>query len=393
MKKILLLLILTLAACQPAPATAPTPAPATASPTAAATPTLPPPTLTPLPTPTVILPLHSPNGAPLLRLRMFGSLKGWGVLENQLLLTEDGGRTWQGVPVPGEFRGAAGTAFFQSAEMAMVLTSAPEGAGGLLHITRDRGQTWESVPVPAARGQIQFMPNTDRESFLFTDMGEADGAMAVALYQSLDHLVWDRTFAHTSPETINGLPFEGIKHGVYFVNPSAGWMYGKGVEPEEIYLFATTDAGRNWQSPRLKLPPNLPAFTTQSLPPLFVDGQKGFLFLNFISVEGQGVTTGVYSSTDEGKTWQLVSTLPGVSAFHFVNAEKGWAWAGRQLYLTQDAAQTWQPVPVAFSSREVAAQIEFTDERYGWLLTVDDRSQVRLHQSTDGGYTWLVVIP
>lgn len=390
---VILILLTSLAACEYLPTT-PLPAPPTIPPTATASPVPPTPTETLVPTATTIPPLNSQNGPPLISINMITPLNGWGIVENQLLLTNDGGFTWAGVPVPGgPFNGFNSGTHFVNDIFAMVLVPAPDGQTGLLNITRDRGQTWESVPVPAPHGKLQFVFNTDLEAFILTNLGAGSGSMPVALYQTLDQVTWERTFAHTAAETINGLPFLGIKSGMYFVSPSVGWITGTVVQENYIYAFQTGDAGRNWQQMSLNPPNEVGNYMAEAHPPIFFEGSRGFLMVDFLPTDGSDPVRGVYFSPDTGQTWSLVSTLPGGSAFQFIDAATGWTWAGRQLYFTADGALTWNILPVAFSSREDVTWIDFIDANNGWIITVDDKSRVRLYRTLDGGNTWAVVIP
>lgn len=394
-KQILMILTLlaglALAACQ-AGAAAPPPATPLPTETPSATPL--PPTETPAPTPTITLtpPLNSQYGPPLLSIHMFTPMRGWGILENQLLATNDGGVTWAGVPVPGgAFDGYNGT-YFLNEKQAFILVASPDGNGGLLNYTMDGGQTWETVPVPAAHGRVQFRPDTDREGFIYQDLGVAAGSMAVAVYQTLDRATWVRTFAHVEPGEVAGLPFAGVKTGAFFINPSVGWITGSEPVETSIYFFRTDDAGRNWRRVELPLPEGIANFSAETRPPFFFEGVKGFLPVDFLNPSGESQTY-FYYSEDSGNTWAPRASIPRASTYEFVDASTGWAWAGRQLFYTTDGAVTWAALPVSFPAREAATCLNFIDQRNGWLITVDDKSRVHLYRTADAGSTWSVIIP
>jgi photosystem II stability/assembly factor-like uncharacterized protein len=133
---------------------------------------------------------------------------------------------------------------------------------------------------------------------------------------------------------------------------------------------------------------------TESYPPVFPDSTTGFLPVDFLATDpAQPSVRAFYVTKDGGNTWTLASTLPRGSAFEFVDASTGWAWADKKLYFTSDGATSWSVLPVAFSAREDVTQIEFIDPRNGWIITVDSKSVVRLYRTSDGGGTWSVVIP
>lgn len=393
-KQLSVILFLTgvvLAACGAGIATPPPP-PDLPTWTPSATPPPPTPTATLTPTITPTPPLNAQNGPPLLSIHMFTPMRGWGIIENQLLATNDGGFTWAGVPVPGgEFSGYNG-AFFHSEREAFILVASPDGSNsGTLNYTNDGGQTWQSIPVPMSSGTIQFLPNTNQEGFIFQTLHGVAGSMPVAVYQTLDRVNWLRTFAHDRPEEIEGLPFAGVKNGAVFINPSVGYITGSEPVENSIYLFRTGDAGRSWQRLSLPLPEGMQDYMAETQPPIFFQDGKGFLPVDFSTAEK--ATRVFYYTEDGGTNWAPRGAIPRGSAYEFVNGSTGWAWSGRSLFYTTDGAQTWTAQPVSFSAREVATCLNFIDPRNGWLITVDDRSRVRLYRTNDAGGTWAVVIP
>ncbi len=384
---------LLLAACQSEIASPPPPSPDLPTPTSSVTPPPPTPAATQTPTITPTLPLNAQNGPPLLSIHMFTPMRGWGIIENQLLATNDGGFTWAGVPVPGgEFSGYNG-AFFHSEREAFILVAAPDGRNsGTLNYTADGGQTWQSIPVPMSSGSIQFMPNTNLEGLIVQTLGPAAGSMPVAVFQSLDRVNWLRTFAHDQPGEVAGLPFSGVKSGAVFANLSLGYITGSEPVENSIYLFRTTNAGRSWERVALPLPEGIQNdYMTETLPPVFFSDGKGFLPVDFLT-DDEAVRV-FYYTEDTGWNWAPRSSLQRGSAYEFVNHSTGWAWAGRSLFYTTDGAQTWAAQPVSFSAREAGVFLNFIDPRNGWLVTVDDRSRVRLYRTSDSGGTWTVVIP
>lgn len=360
--------------------------------TPSVTPPPPSPTATLTPTITPTLPLNAQNGPPLLSIHMFTPLRGWGIIEHQLLATNDGGFTWAGVPVPGgEFSGYNG-AFFHNEREAFILVASPDGSNsGTLNYTSDGGQTWQSISVPMSNGTVQFLPNTNLEGFIFQTLKGAPDSMPVAVFQTLDRENWLRTFAHDRPEEVAGLPFSGIKNGAVFISPSVGYITGSEPVENSIYLFRTADSGRTWQRVALPLPEGIQNYLAETLPPIFFQNGKGFLPVDFLM--GDEAIRVFYFTEDNGANWVPRGSLPRGTAYEFANDSTGWAWAGRSLFYTTDGAQTWTAQPVSFSARETATCLNFIDPRNGWLITVDDRSRVRLYRTMDAGATWTVVMP
>lgn len=360
--------------------------------TPSVTPPPPSPTATLTPTITPTLPLNAQNGPPLLSIHMFTPLRGWGIIEHQLLATNDGGFTWAGVPVPGgEFSGYNG-AFFHNEREAFILVASPDGSNsGTLNYTSDGGQTWQSISVPMSNGTVQFLPNTNLEGFIFQTLKGSPDSMPVAVFQTLDRENWLRTFAHDRPEEVAGLPFSGIKNGAVFVSPSVGYITGSEPVENSIYLFRTADSARTWQRVALPLPEGIQNYLAETLPPIFFQNGKGFLPVDFLM--GDEAIRVFYFTEDNGANWVPRGSLPRGTAYEFANDSTGWAWAGRSLFYTTDGAQTWTAQPVSFSARETATCLNFIDPRNGWLITVDDRSRVRLYRTMDAGATWTVVMP
>src|SRR5689334_16195506 len=120
-------------ACRIALTSTPTPGP---TPTITSTITLTPTsTTTPTPTPTATPPLTAYSGPALTKLRMFSTTRGWGLTENQVLLTRDGGITWAQVPLPGVPYSSSINVIFIDADIAYFLVPAPTGQPGQMLAT------------------------------------------------------------------------------------------------------------------------------------------------------------------------------------------------------------------------------------------------------------------
>ncbi len=388
----LVILLLAALACQFLPATPAPPPPAPPTSTVAPPSPTAEPTLTPTITPTPVL--NSAFGPPLISIHMFTPRNGWGVIENQLLLTNDGGVTWYGVPVPGDvpFNGYAGM-YFQNETSMFVLLPNPTGGGNLFY-TNTSGQTWQTVPVPPERAWVQFFPMTNLEGFLMTEVGVGAGSMPVAFHQTFDMVTWKEMFRHQPGQDYeNSLPIAGIKNGMIFVDPYTGWVTGSVARENFIYFYVTSSSGLEWRPVELEIPTKYGAFMSTTTPPLFPTRSDGFLSVGVFPADGSDSLRLFYVTHDGGATWTLASELPYGVAEEFIDANTGWAWGGKRLYFTADGASTWTLLPVALSPREEVNQIDFIDALNGWIITVDDRSKVRLYRTYDGGNTWTAIIP
>jgi photosystem II stability/assembly factor-like uncharacterized protein len=66
---------------------------------------------------------------------------------------------------------------------------------------------------------------------------------------------------------------------------------------------------------------------------------------------------------------------------------------GEQFYVTNDAARTWRIIPPDVKFNDIFAGMDFVDSLNGWVVTLDPTGHRSLYRTTDGGTTWLPVIP
>lgn len=384
---LIFLFLVGLAACQLAPT--PLPLPPTASPTVTHTPVPPAPTAKPTITP--IPPLNSPNGPPLRSIHMFTLVDGWGLIEDALLLTHDGGLTWYSVPLPSGQVDKSTQAIFISASVAYLFLPAPDRLSGQLYSTTNGGGTWEVNPVPFANGQLVVKDNV----LYFLEMtGVAADTVRVAIYASTDgSLNWTKIYPADGQEAGSSILDAGIKTGLSFITVDRGWL-GVASQPQKITLYQTSNTAKGWSLQEIPAPENITSLVTTTLPPVFFagNGAEGILPVDFVSMDTNDRNRVFYQTTDGGVTWTPGSSVTEGGAFTFINPQTGWVWGKRGLYFTSDGAQTWELLPVAFSRSEYATWINFIDQTNGWVLTEGQGSRVRLYHTTDGGNTWIVII-
>lgn len=394
----LVFLMLTALACDFDLIVTPLPAPPTLLPSLTPTVTLtPPPTLTPTPTITPTPALNASNGPALLDLHMFSTKRGWGLIDNTILSTTDGGVNWAQVPLP--MPGATvdvpgGAFFFYTADIAYFLVPVPDAAIGEFFATRDGGQlkNWKFNPVPFSSAQLYFV--NDNVGFAFQTLSKTADVMTVAIYQTLDRgATWTQVFIHAANQGDTNLPAAGIKTGMSFVDPSQGFI-GLLAQQNSIGLYHALDAGRTWVKQDLTLPAGLTAYTSTVWPPFFIKGNQldGFLPVDFTPADTGLPTRVFYFTHDAGVTWTMGASVPDATTQYFLDAKTGWAWGGHSVYFTSDSAQTWSQLPAAFNRSERATLIDFVDANNGWLVTVDNKNSLRMYRTTDGGGTWTAVI-
>jgi len=386
----LVVLILASLACQINLTPTPFHLPPSETPTITLTPT---PTLTLMPTLTPTPPLTASNGPLLLELHMFGTQNGWGVTENMILSTRNGGQSWAQVPLPGATVDTSIGTFFYTADIAYFAVPIPNAQIGQFFATRDGGQTWNINPIPFSTGKFYFI--NDNNGFAFHTLSKTADMMTVSIYQTADRgATWNQVFIHKADLGDTNLPAAGIKSGMSFIDDSNGFI-GLLSQQNSIGLYSAPDAGRTWVKQDLDLPAKLGAYTSNVWPPIFFSGNglDGFLPVDFLSADTGSSTRVFYATHDSGVTWTMVGSIPDGAACFFLNPQTGWAWGGHSIYFTSDGAQIWRQLPVAFSRSERATIIEFVDINNGWLVTVDTKNRLRTYRTNDSGATWTVIVP
>lgn len=379
-------------ACQVSLTPRPTPLP---PPSATATITLTPfPTQTKTPTVTPTPPLTASGGPALLELHMFSATRGWGLTENQILITRNGGASWAQVPLPNATVTPSISAYFLSPEIAYFLAPIQGTVFGRLFATRDGGATWITTNTSFANAKLYFFD--DNVGFAFQTLNVVDDQMSVAVYQTLDRgAKWLQVFANTANQGDKNLPVAGLKTGISFIDSSQGFI-GLRAQENSIGLYRTADAGRTWTKQELPLPDGIGAeYQSTVWPPVFLPGNTtdGFLSVDFIAGASGASTRVFYMTHDAGVTWEKGGDVPDGGVYFFIDPQTGWVWGGNSLSTTSDGAKTWNQIPVAFNPGERASIIDFADPQNGWMATVDEKNVLRLYGSNDGGGTWTAIIP
>jgi photosystem II stability/assembly factor-like uncharacterized protein len=323
---------------------------------------------------------------------MFTIKDGWGVMDDALLVTHDGGVSWASVPLPGaSFNLSTGYVFFTD-QFAYFLVPASDGQTGLLLTTKNGGGTWQVNSVPFAQRNLHFI--NVLVGFASGGFGAQPGS--VTLYATYDSgQTWSQFYDQATVPAEAALPANGLPTGMSFIDPSQGWVGYSAAQPGELLLYRSYDSGRTWLRENLSLPENAKNALVTVLPPFFIrqTGADGFLPVDLFSPETGLSSRLFYATHDVGTTWTPGEAIVEGGAYTFLDAKTGWAWGKRGIYQTTDGAQTWFLLPAAFNRAEHGTWINFIDPEHGWLLTVDAKSRVRLYRTTNGGYGWETVIP
>jgi photosystem II stability/assembly factor-like uncharacterized protein len=182
----------------------------------------------------------------------------------------------------------------------------------------------------------------------------------------------------------------------FFLDADHAWLvrsYASDAMCVDHYsVFRTSDGGGTWK--RSEINPG-----NASTPVLhFVDPQHGWLLLSVPNpashpTPGRPLQTShtvVYSTTDGGQSWRLVSNNgPTCTFLVFISPTRGFAAGAGQftscpsLLVTDDGGATWSTA----SLPGAVGQLVFFDANHGALIGYDN-SAYGIYVTSDGGHTW-----
>lgn len=351
-------------------------------------PTLPPAT----PTSVVLDGTVVPNPG-LVAIRMQDPQNGWGINDDQVLRTADGGATWHNVsPANSGPLGYSADFEFLDLQHGWILVPDPNNMlAGTLYRTEDGGATWSNIPVPFGGGEMHFLD--PKQGWMMASLGAGAGSMGVAIYQTSDGgSTWIETYTNDPTQTGAGdsLPLGGLKDGLTVLDMQTGWIGGVVYTPGTIYLYETQDAGHTWKLSPVPVPAGYEQSQPETRGPAFVSPASTYLAVQLSSQNG--VMAAIYRSRDEGTSWLLTPTLiPQGGAVDFVSGQDGFVWNGSSFYVTHDGAQTWKSVSPDVTFGDSFARMDFVNATTGFVLTSDASNQRTLYKTIDGGATWNVL--
>ncbi len=334
----------------------------------------------------------------LIELDMLNELEGWGVSETNILRTNDGGTTWYNVTPPEIDETGFGVDLFAlDNDHAWMQNPDFENYpnSGFLYRTTDGGITWKDHAVPFSRGDIHFLD--EDHGWVLADLGVGAGSNAVAVFQTTNGgATWEQTYSNdpNDPDAKDSLPLSGIKSDLAPIDMNTAWVSGVIYAPGEVFLYRTDDGGQNWTQVSLMLPNGAQNFELgiDDGQMEFVSERDGFIALR---MSGESTQTAFYVSDDSGDTWALMPPIiEGAGETEFLSAQDVILYDGEQFYVTRDAARTWVTVAPDIAFGEMFAGMEFVNTMSGWVIMLDPTTNHRsLYRTSDGGATWLPVIP
>jgi photosystem II stability/assembly factor-like uncharacterized protein len=265
----------------------------------------------------------------------------------------DGGLSWQlfTLPITGYY-----SLQLVDANTAYIF----QNYSGPLQRTTDAGATWEPVPLPSITDSyaIQFQALSEQRLIVRDQAGRT--------YLTTDGGAhWAIRGASGSAQTgLNSVWFFDSREGLAIGNDGSG--------------VRTSDGGQTW----ITTVPN--SYYGWRRTQFLADGSAGWIISD---------TGSIYRSSDKGKTWlspvpQTSALLTGVTDFHFVDEQHGWAVAPYQyssedmIFRSVDGGSSWHAVAGTYTRGLVS--LRFADALHG--VAVGPAGFVML--TSDGGATW-----
>lgn len=272
-------------------------------------------------------PPPSPGTIPQLEsISMHGPMSGWGLTQDGVFRTSDGGRSWiAATPIQGWQEKSIVKGFFLGLDMAwLVQPRAGNFDQGVLFRTRNGGGAWDSIPVPFGPNEMQFLDAQD--GLVMADRGAAAGSQAVDIYNTTDGGTSRRKVGSAGPYNggaAGALPFGGDKLGMAFKDMREGWIGGSQPIVGHSYLYRTRDGGNTWASQDLAIPASQSSGGVLVFAPRFFPSDEGVLP---VLLQTQTQNLEFYATHDGGWIWQSSTVVEGGPVYDVTSA--GLIWVG-----------------------------------------------------------------
>lgn len=354
-------------------------------------------------------PTRSGASGPLDSVHMINEAQGWGIANQSVLRTNDGGKSWSNVTPAGietivstipaeglgsyELKGA-----FLDTQIAWI--AAPGLDRITLFRTSDGGRTWQATELVVSTPQqvypidiISLTYLNAQIGWLLRSTGASTGHEDVELYQTQNSGATWRLIAkaqQTASGELGTITTSGQKTGVGFRDPTNGWLTGYSMG-NAIYVYRTKDGGLTWDQQQLPMPDGYTAEggSARSYPPIFFDDQNGLMPI-YLGGSTPGINLFFYITTDGGDRWSPTTPLSS-PANDFV-----WSWSNAShglvaeedtgiLYSTSNGGEAWSKNTLGGLK---FSQLDFVSPGVGWGI-----SQGSLIQTSDGGKNWHTIYP
>ncbi len=374
------------------------------------------PPIEPLPvTPELVLgppiPHLSPNQAVVItKIEMFDASTGWALggeadPGDHVLRTSDGGNTWADVtppePAPAADQSAKiATAFFLDANTAWVTYSFQDfffiPNPPIVWFTQDGGATWQLRGILDQSGlaehfQPSFMYFLDSQNgWLLVSVGAGMSHDYSFLFTTTDGgITWARPIDPVNSEYLQNC----CKTGMAFGDSQTGIATAEQGPYVRVFVLWTQDGGVTWESQDLPSPESAPALFDdpnnycRSHSPTFFSPQSALLGVSCMNFNNDSSVNFIYTSLDNGATWQTRPYPGGQLFFPTGNASTILA-LGKEIRLSTDGGVSWTLVGTVIWD----GQFDFVSTQIGWAVARNE-GEIALVYTTNGGDIWLELSP
>jgi len=329
------------------------------------------------------------------RLAMLDAMNGWALTDLGLLRTTNGGFQWRLANPPGyDIESNTLTTFFPDPNSAYLLTSGQDFSSGTLYQTTDAGRTWTNTSVPIAMGALQFVDA--QNGFAMASLGAGAGSEPIAVYASQDGgLTWQKRYNTLELEnpTQTSLGNGGIKSGFVFLDAQRGYITGSVPMEDYAYLFLTTDGGATWNHQDLPLPSTGVSNFFMLDEPVFFNDNDGLMTANQSPSDSSPIRKAFFVTHDAGATWTALPSIEGSGPVAAPTSTDWFFWNQTKLFVTHDAGQNWTEVASNLQLTEAPGTLVFSTPTNGWEIHYTGDGVIHFNATTDGGQTWLPIIP
>lgn len=282
--------------------------------------------------------------------------------EKIILITRDGGKSWNSVPVANED--------YMDVVILNKNTIILASDDGQIYKTTDGGLNFTlQYYEPQTTNFINYIEFFDNDNGVAMGDAVSPSQNPVFLRTTNGGNSWEN---YTANQSIGGTS-GNMWRRVDFIDKNVGYFFPTGVNPQ--ILHKTTDGGKNW-SPLSNAPGGLYLIK-------FYNEKIGFL----MKVTDSGIV--LYRTIDGGDSFTTINTLmkgTGGSDLEFVPGDSSKIWFApydasiAYLYYSEDMGTTWTEKFLNPSTSSIR-DIVFTDENHGWILCNDG---VLFHYNNSG---------
>ncbi len=332
----------------------------------------------------------------IINIEMIDERNGWGITEEEVVRTDDGGVTWYNVTPPDLTEtGYSVFTFFLDENNAWLQIADNNNYpfGGFLYRTQDGGLTWQNFETPFSAGDIEFIDEDN--GWILADLGVGAGSMAVSVFQTNNGgATWNRVY--TNDPNLEGagdsLPLGGIKVLLVPLDMQTAWIGGVVYANGNVYLFRTDDGGETWETiANIELPQEAQESQIGVEKLQFISQTQGVLVLRMSSTSQE---TLIFSTDDGGNTWQAFDeSIPEAGLLEIPSANEVVLYSSDQFYITEDAGATFNIINPNISFGDSLTDMSFANAQVGWVITTSSTNQRVLYKTEDGAQTWFPIIP